>query len=137
MIVRYEPLAALGRVHAGLCEGLAWFALESFERAHRMNMDAFEAVWEWRIAEAKLAAGITASPIRSGASAAALLEHWTRMSDTTAHLCQEFWRLTAEYADDLNITAPAAADAPTSDAPARADWARARKATEGALANAA
>jgi hypothetical protein len=37
MTLKLKPLAALGRAHAGFCEQLAWFALESFERAHRLS----------------------------------------------------------------------------------------------------
>jgi hypothetical protein len=39
-------LTALGRAHVAFFEQLAWFALESLERAHRLNMDAVEAFCE-------------------------------------------------------------------------------------------
>jgi len=134
MTVRFEPLAALGRAHVGFCEQLAWFALESFERAHRLNMDAFEAFWERRIAEARLAAGMTARPIPSGATGAAFVEHWTRMNETASYLCREFGRLTAEYAEDLKNTMPPGSDASAPDAPVRGERA---KAAGGAMAKAA
>jgi hypothetical protein len=90
-------LAALGRAHAEFFEQLAWFALESLERAHRLNMDALEAFWERRIGEAKAAAGIETPVIAPRSPAAAILLHWARASETVMYLSQEFGRLAAEY----------------------------------------
>jgi hypothetical protein len=137
MTVRLESLAALGRAHVRFCEQLAWYALESFERAHRLNMDALESFWARRIAEARVAAGIGAPSIPRDVTVAALLEHWTRTSETAAYLCQEFGRLAGEYADGLNSAASATADAAAPDAPVRSGRAGAPKAAEAALANAA
>lgn len=137
MTVTLESLAALGRAHVGLVEQLAWFALESFERAHRLNMDAVESFWTRRIAEAKVAAGIDAPAIPRDVTAAALLEHWTRTNETAAYLCQEFGRLAGEYADDLKKVAGAAPDAAALDAPVRSGRARAARTAAAALAKAA
>jgi hypothetical protein len=137
MTVKFESLAALGRAHVGFCEQLAWFALESFERAHRLNMDAFESFWARRMAEAKVAAGIGAPSVPRDVTAAALLEHWTRMNEVAAYLCQELGRLAGEYADDLKNAARAASDAAVTDAPVRSGRAKAPKVGDSALANAA
>jgi hypothetical protein len=137
MTVKLESLAALGHAHVGFCEQLAWFALESFERAHRLNMDAFESFWARRIAETKVAAGIGAPSFPRDVTAAALLEHWTRTNETAVYLCQEFGRLAGEYADGLKSAASATADAAAPDAPVRSGRARAPRAAEAALANAA
>lgn len=137
MTVNLESLVALGRAHVGFCEQLAWFALESFERAHRLNMDACESFWARRIAEAKIAAGIGAPSIPRDVTAAALLEHWTRTSETAAYLWQEFGRLAGEYADGLEGAASATAGAAAPDAPVRSGRARGPTAAEAALANAA
>lgn len=90
-------LAALGRAHAEFFEQLAWFALESLERAHRLNMDVLEAFWERRIGEAKAAGGIETPVIAPRSPAAAILLHWARASETVMYLSQEFGRLAAEY----------------------------------------
>jgi hypothetical protein len=92
-----SALSALGRAHVALCEQLAWFALESLERAHRLNMDALEAFWERRISEAKAAAGIETPVIAPRSPAAAILLHWARAGETVMYLSQEFGRLATEY----------------------------------------
>lgn len=137
MTVRIESLAALGRANVRCCEQFAAFALECFERTHRLNMDAFEGFLERRIGEAKLAAGITAPPIASAAATAALLTHWTRMNDTASYLWQEFGRLAADYADELKNAVPAASDAPAPDVAPRADRAKPPKPSGSPLAKAA
>lgn len=118
MIVKLESLVALGRAHAGICEQLAWLALESFERTQRMNLDAFESFWARRPVEAEDAAEIDAPAIPSDVAAAALREHWTRAHDTAVCLSQEFGRLADEYADDL-MAGCAAPDAAVPEAPVR------------------
>ena len=88
---------ALGRAHVAFCEQFAWFGLESLERAHRLNMDALEAFWERRIGEAKAAMGIETAMIAHRFPAAAVLQQWTRASETIMYLSHEFARLAAEY----------------------------------------
>jgi hypothetical protein len=90
-------LAAFGRAHVAFCEQLAWFALESLERAHRLSMDALEVFWERRISEAKAAAGIETRVIAHRSPAAAILLHWARAGETVMYLSQEFGRLATEY----------------------------------------
>jgi hypothetical protein len=98
-------LAALGRAHVAFCEQLAWFALESLERAHRLNMDALEAFWERRIGEAKAAAGIETPEIAHRCPAAAVFLHWARASETVMYLSEEFGRLAAEYVAQMRNAA--------------------------------
>lgn len=88
---------SFGRANVALCEQLAWLALESLERAHRLNMDALEAFWERRISEAKAAAGMETLAIAHRSPAAAMLLHWAHASETVMYLSQEFGRLAAEY----------------------------------------
>jgi uncharacterized membrane protein YcjF (UPF0283 family) len=92
-----SALSALGRAHVALCEQLAWFALESLERAHRLNMDALEAFWERRIGEAKAAVGIETPVVAHRSAAAPVLLQWARASETVVYLSREFGRLAAEY----------------------------------------
>ena len=100
MKVSYASITALGRAQVALCEQLAWLALESFERAHRMNMDAFESFWERRIGEAKAATGIEPARPRL-APTPALWEQWIRINETAAYLNCEFGRVAREYAGEL------------------------------------
>lgn len=104
--MNYASMTALGRAQVALCEQLAWLALESFERAHRMNMDALESFWERRIGEAKAVTGIEPARLRF-APTPALLEQWIRIGDTAAYLNGEFGRVACEYVGELqNVLFP-------------------------------
>ncbi|MFO1363564.1 MAG: hypothetical protein U1F45_13985 [Burkholderiales bacterium] len=137
MPLMMESLTALGRAHVGFCEQLAWFALESCERAHRLNMDAFESFWARRMAEARAAVGAEAAPASGSTAADALIAHWTRMSESASYLCQEFGRMAAEYADGLKAAASAAPDDAVPAAPNQGRRAQAPGSAGGALAKAA
>lgn len=138
MVVGYEPLGALGRAHLGFCEQLARLALESFERTHRINLDAYKAFWERRIAETSFAAGSAPPAMPGDATATAFLEHWARVNETASYLCQEFGRLASEYAEDVKNAVSAAPDAAhASYGVARADRVKAPNTVAGALAKAA
>lgn len=138
MTVGYEPLAALGRAHLGFCEQFARLALESFERAQRINLDAYKAFWAPRIAQTHLAAGDASPTMPGGAAASAFLEHWTRVNETASYLCEEFGRLAAEYAGEARNAASAAPDAAQASRDSvPAGRIKVPKSVEGALSKAA
>lgn len=138
MVVGYESLSTLGRAHLGFCEQLARLALESFERTHRINLDAYKAFWERRIAETNFAVGNAPQATLGDAPAPASLAHWMQVSETASYLWQEFGRLASEYAEDVKNAVSAAPDAAhASYGVARADRVKAPNTVAGALAKAA
>lgn len=98
-------LGAIGRANMALCKHCFGIWLQTFERAHRLNLAILEAFYERSVATAPAALAAGASSAGRAISGVDMVETWARASGIFGALSHGLPGLVAEYAADMCLIA--------------------------------